>query len=620
MTALAQKFENISENQWRIIILTTSGFTVILSLYCFLIDITTVFPNLFYFPIIFLAYRYHKKGIFFAELLGATYLIMALYFQYSNLLEIIGAILRFVSFVVVAIVIASLSINVEKKQLAYHIVSEFNKSIISNANVWLTVLDTKGTIFVWNEAAEEISGFSAGDVLGNNSIWKQIYPDSEYRKKITGIIKTIINEKKFFENFETTIRAKNGEEKTILWNTRTIPDDEGSFKRFVAIGIDITERHRAQKALTESEYRFRRTFETAKDGLLLLNKDTGRITKVNPAFSEMVGYPADELLGKTLEEIGLLRGYGGYPKIHAILNEIGFVFFSDIIVKSREGKSLDTEVYLVDRATQVQCNVRDITGRKQTEKELFSRNEELRESNEQLAVAEEELRHNYDTLFMGQQALKMARKKLNLLNSITFTDIQNALFSLSGYLELDKKDPGGGKPRYLDKQLGMVQIISESLKFASQYQNLGLKPPAWQDVTQTFLYGISHLDLLKFSRTLDVEGLEIYGDPLLENVFFTLTENVVLHGKTATRITLRYQETPEGLTLFFEDNGVGVPHEMKKNIFNRKFEEKRGIGLFLTREILSVTGITIDETGETGEGARFEFHVPKDMYRFKDTQ
>ncbi len=166
----------------------------------------------------------------------------------------------------------------------------------------------------------------------------------------------------------------------------------------------------------------------------------------------------------------------------------------------------------------------------------------------------------------------------------------------------------------------MVQTISESLKFASQYQNLGLKPPAWQDVTQTFLYGISHLDLLKFSRTLEVEGLEIYGDPLLENVFFTLTENVVLHGKTATRITLRYQETPEGLTLFFEDNGVGVPPEMKKNIFNRKFEEKRGIGLFLTREILSVTGITIDEAGEPGKGARFEFHVPKDMYRFKDSQ
>ncbi len=436
MTALAQKFENISENQWRIIILTTSGFTVILSLYCFLTDITTVFPNLYYFPILFLAYRYHKKGIFFAELLGATYLIMALYFQYSNLLEIIGAILRFVSFVVVAIFIAYLSINVEKKELAYHIVSEFNKSIISNANVWLTVLDTTGTIFVWNEAAEEISGFSAGDVLGNNSIWKQIYPDPEYRKKITGIIKTIINEKKFFENFETTIRAKNGEKKTISWNTRTIPDEDGVYKRFVAIGIDITERQRAQKALTESEYRFRRTFETAKDGLLLLNKDTGRITKVNTAISEMLGYSADEFLGKTLEEIGLLRGYGGYPKIHDILNEIGFVFFSDIVVKSREGKSLDTEVYLVDRAMQVQCNVRDITRRKQTEKELFSRNEELRDANEHLAVAEEELRHNYDTLFMSQQALKMARKKLNLLNSITFTDIQNALFSLSAYLEL----------------------------------------------------------------------------------------------------------------------------------------------------------------------------------------
>lgn len=618
MNTPAHTFENMSENQWRVLILTTTGCVVLISLYCFVQDITTVFINLYYFPVIFLAYRYHKKGILLSGMLSATYLLMALYFQYSNLMEMVGAILRFISLVVVAVVIASLAISVEKKQRAYQIISEFNQSIISNANVWITVLDTKGTILVWNQAAEEISGYSVREVLGHNSIWKQLYPEPEYRKKITGIINFIIRDRKFFENFETIILTKNGKKKTILWNTRMIPDEQGGYNRFVAIGIDITERQLAVQALAESELRFRRLFETAKDGLLLLDKGSGTIMQVNQAMSEMLGYPADEIIGKTLTEVGLLNQVGGYQKIFEKLNETGFVFFSDIAVESQTGQSYDTDIYLVDRATQVQCNVRDITSRKRAEKELFQRNEELNAANEQLAAAEEELRNNYDEIFMSHQALEMARRKLNLLNSLTFTDIQNAVFSLSGFLELEKHVPEGNKPKYLDREIGIVSTISETLKFSSKYQNLGLKPPAWQNVMDTFLFGISHLDPLKFSRSIEVKGLEIYADPLLENVFFTLTENVVLHGKTATAISLRFEVTPEGMVIFFEDDGVGIPPDMKEKIFDRKFENKRGIGLFLTREILSVTGIRITETGEPGRGARFEISVPYEMYRIKD--
>lgn len=605
------------EIQWRIILVVTCGAILFFSLYCFLLDITTVFPNLYYFPIIVLSYRYRKQGVLLSCLLGAAYLAMAGYFQFTNTLEIAGALLRFASFAAVAAVIAYLSVTVEKRQLACRIVSEFNESIVSNANVWLAVLDARGTIIVWNKAAEEISGYTAGEVVGRNIIWRLIYPDAEYRRTITEKILPIIREKKIFENFETEVRTKNGGTKAISWNTRTVPDETGAMNRFVAIGIDVTERRRAVKALEESEQRFRRIFETAKDGLLLLDKETGRITRVNPAIEEMLGYPAGEFLGKTLDEIGLLKDHGRFRKIRELLDENGFVFFSDIPVESRNGKRFDTEVYMVDRAMQVQCNVRDITGRKQAERELSRRNEELRAANEQLTAAEEELRNHYDELYRVQTALETARRKLDLLNSITFTDIQNAVFSLSGYLELDKNAPGGKRPQFVDKQIAIVSAIAESLKFAGQYQGLGLKPPAWQGVMQTFLFGVSHLDLPGISRDLGVDGLEVYADPLLENVFFTLAENVLLHGKTASRITLRYQETPSGLTLFFEDDGEGIPPGMKEKIFEKRYEEKKGMGLFLTREILSVTGITIAETGEPGAGARFEIRVPAGAFRFR---
>jgi PAS domain S-box-containing protein len=448
---------------WDIIIIVSSAIILLLTFYCLLAGITTVFMHLYYFPIILLAYRYQKKGVAYSVILSLLYFFMVVWFQHSQVIEISGALLRVLSFTGVAIVVAYLSIIISHKQQEYLGVSRFNESIVSNANVLLAVLDAKGNILVWNRAAEEISGYRAGEVTGKNAIWKQLYPDPDYRKKVTGTITTILEEKKFFENFETVIVAKDGGNKTISWNTRVIPDKQGVSHRFVAIGIDVT-------------------------------------------------------------------------------------------------------------------------GRRQ---------------------AEEELNH--------------ATKKLGLLNAITFTDIQNAIFSLSGYLELETLSPMDEKlQKNVEKQMKIVKAISESLKFADLYQSLGLKTPAWQNVEQSFLLAISHLDFSKLSRQIMVGGLEIYADPLLENVFFTLAGNVVLHGNTATELTFRYMESAEGLTLFFEDNGVGIHTDMKEKIFDRRYKEKKGIGLFLVREILSITGITIRETGEPGKGARFEILVPKGVYRFID--
>ncbi|MDO9550150.1 MAG: cache domain-containing protein [Methanoregula sp.] len=262
-------------------------------------------------------------------------------------------------------------------------------------------------------------------------------------------------------------------------------------------------------------------------------------------------------------------------------------------------------------------SLRDITLWKRAEEEILRKNEELNTAYEKMRVTTEELRHNYGELQRSQQALTQARKKLNLLNLVTFTDIQNAIFSLSGYMELEKLQPAEEKTlEYRQKQEKIIQTISASLKFAKNYQDLGIKAPAWQDVLQAFLIGISHIDSSKLSRKIQVDNLEVYADPLLEKVFLTLAENVLLHGTTATEISLMFKEDSEGLTLIFEDNGAGIPVLMKDKIFERRIKGKDGLGLFLAREILSITGITIKETGMEGNGARFEMLVPKGAYRF----
>ncbi|MDO9550151.1 MAG: transporter substrate-binding domain-containing protein [Methanoregula sp.] len=228
-----------------------------------------------------------------------------------------------------------------------------------------------------------------------------------------------------------------------------------------------------------------------------------------------------------------------------------------------------------------------------------------------------ELNAELDQRKRTEVALKRATQKLGLLNAITFTDIQNAMFSLCGYLELEKQQPADEIIRnYREKEEKIIHTISASLKFAKNYQDLGIIAPAWQDVLQVFLLGISHIDCSKLSRNIQVDNLEIYADPLLEKVFLTLAENVLLHGTTATEISLMFKEDSEGLTLIFEDNGAGIPVLMKDKIFERRIKGKNGLGLFLAREILSITGITIKETGTEGTGARFEMMVPKGEYRF----
>ncbi|PWR75201.1 response regulator [Methanospirillum stamsii] len=215
----------------------------------------------------------------------------------------------------------------------------------------------------------------------------------------------------------------------------------------------------------------------------------------------------------------------------------------------------------------------------------------------------------------AEEGLSKATRKLNFLNSTVFSDIQNAIFSLSGYLEIGREYTRDETLlKFFEMQNQIIIKIRDSMTFARIFQNLGMKPPERQNVIQVFLYGISHLDMSNYERDIQIEGLEIFADPLLEQVFLSLADNIIRHSVKATAIRLWYKETDIGTTIFFEDNGVGIPDHMKEKVFERDGEEKKGVGLFLSREILSITNITIKETGIFGEGARFEIEVPKGSY------
>lgn len=248
---------SLTENQWRAIILVLSSVVLAITAYCLSQGITIIFMHLFYIPIVLLAYHYRRKGLYLSVLLSLCYLALVVVLVPGDILTLEGALFRAVVFIGIAALVAYLTEQLARARDELSRTMLVQQSIIQNANVWLTVLDGTGKILVWNRAAETISGYPADEVLGKNTIWKALYPEQEYRRMITGTITRIIAEKNFMDNFESEIHARDGSIHVISWNTREITDPESLDPRFIAIGLDITERKRAGEALSQANVRLR---------------------------------------------------------------------------------------------------------------------------------------------------------------------------------------------------------------------------------------------------------------------------------------------------------------------------------------------------------------------------
>jgi signal transduction histidine kinase len=115
--------------------------------------------------------------------------------------------------------------------------------------------------------------------------------------------------------------------------------------------------------------------------------------------------------------------------------------------------------------------------------------------------------------------------------------------------------------------------------------------------------------------TLPDESYEIYADPMFEKVLYNLIDNSIRHGEKVTQIALSYEKSNSDLILRYTDNGTGISGEDKKKIFTKGFGKNTGLGLFLIREILSLTGISITEHGVHGTGVIFDMLIPAGFYR-----
>jgi PAS domain S-box-containing protein len=231
--------------------------------------------------------------------------------------------------------------------------------------------------------------------------------------------------------------------------------------------------------------------------------------------------------------------------------------------------------------------------------------------------------HDITDRKLAEDTLLRVNQKLNILSQLTRQDLTTQIFVLKSYLDMAKKQATGqdGIIKNIESSERAIWSIKRITEFTKDYQDMGAKPPTWQNVKMALLFGLSHITIGNIQHSLETENLEIYADPLLEKVCQRLFENSVLHGGHVTRIRVWHTITPGGVTIVFEDDGIGIPQEKKEQIFLRSEGTSPSRGsLVFVREILDITGIAIKETGEPGKGARFEMVVPNGMWRFAGTR
>ncbi|HPP78745.1 PAS domain S-box protein [Methanospirillum sp.] len=350
---------------------------------------------------------------------------------------------------------------------------------------------------------------------------------------------------------------------------------------------DLTDQKRSEDALKSSEARYRSIFSNSHSVMLIINPENGAILDANPAACSYYGYTHDELTHMEIMQINCLTRDEIFQEMErARKEERNFFYFQHRLAS---GEIRDVEVHsgpiVLDSRQVLYSIIHDITDKKRIE-----------------------------------EALVTANKKLNMLSSITRHDILNVLTALTGYLEFAATETSMEETRmFIQKAQTAARSIRHHIEFTRDYQDLGSKEPVWHDIRVVLKNSSMLINTKSVSIEFDTHSrLLVLADPLLVKVIYNLMENAIRHGGHVTKISSYWKKTPDNTVQWIiEDDGVGISPTMKKHIFSREVGKNTGLGLFLAREILAITGITIEETGIEGRGAQFTMTIPEGKYRIE---
>ncbi|HDR72833.1 MAG TPA: PAS domain S-box protein [Methanoculleus sp.] len=352
-------------------------------------------------------------------------------------------------------------------------------------------------------------------------------------------------------------------------------------------------RKHTENDLHESEAKYRTLFESSNDALFLLSDS---IIDCNEQVSRLLGCPKEEIVGRTLAEFSPAKQPDGRNSADAMHEVIRAALAGEPQFFSWQHQHHDRgRIYTEVRLKRIMLHGQAVL----------------------LATV-----HDVTERVRSEEALRDANRKLGLLSSITRHDILNQVTAARMYYEMlaDPSFGPGDRDHALARIRAAIYNIQDIVEFARIYEKIGVKEPRWQGVGQTALQAAAAFNAGRVAIRVDTGSLEIYADPLLEKVFFNLFDNAVRHGEAVSKITVTFRTHDSDAIMYVEDDGPGVPDGQKEDIFRKGVGKNTGKGLFLSREILAITGIAIYETGVEGEGARFELHIPERKWRTGDSR
>jgi PAS domain S-box-containing protein len=454
-------------------------------------------------------------------------------------------------------------------------------------------IDREGKVIAWNLAIEELTGIPAAGMLGKGD-YEYAIPFYGERRPI--LIDLVFEPEEQMQKHYSGIRRENGiliaetdlphlrgKQLTLMGKASPLYDRQGKVSGAIEAIRDITTLKHTEDGLRRSESQYRSFIDNMQD-MLYRTDIAGKITMISMGGAKLAGYDsAEEMIGLDMAQT-LYADSQERKKFLAVLARDGSVTAYPLVLRDRNGHPYHVTAsshYFYD----AQGNVLGIEG----------------------------IMHDVTHLKKAVDALKVANRSLNLLNSITRHDVANQLTILQGYTQLaliKNSDPVISD--FLQKIDTVTATIGRQIEFSKTYQELGVHAPGWFNLDD-IIPKIKLKDVL-FSNSCP--GAEVFADPMLEKVFANLFANSIMHGERVSRITVRCEPAGDDLLITVEDNGIGIPLDLKEDIFRKGFGKNTGFGLFLAREILAITGISIHETGTHGKGARFEIIIPKNGFRF----
>lgn len=470
----------------------------------------------------------------------------------------------------------------------------FNRAVLDSLDANIAVLDGAGKIIAVNKSWLVFAGLNDADLsrvgIGSNYLTacdRAAGEGDAISRQVCDAVRSVLKGESTSFSIEYPCDSPT-KKRWFMLQVSPLPKRRGGA---VVSHIDITARKTMEEALRASEAHYRSIFETTGSAMVIIDEQS-TIAFVNSEFEKLSGYAKAEVQGKMkwnsfVEKDDLKR-----------LEEYHLARMNDPKTAPRSYQFRARDRFGSEKA--LLANAAVVPGTKRTI----------------VSIVDETERRYYE------DAIQQVGKKMDLLARITRHDILNQLAVLYGYLELaEERSTDKNIFPLLLKARTASESIKRHLEFARDYQNMGTKRPQWVDVQAACRRAATNMELKGFKIVAQMGGVEVFSDPMLEKVFYNLIDNSIKHGMKTSRVSFRFSVGADGMRLIYEDDGVGIPDDDKEAIFDRSTgdrEGRRGYGLYLAREILGITGITLSETGKQGEGARFEMLVPRGKYRTKD--